>query len=73
MAVSAALRISLSEYMQYTAPLGFRDELLEGELILSASPTRRHADVCHKLTRVLENLVDGSKFVIRNDVTLILN
>lgn len=73
MDVSTVVRMSLSEYMQYTAPLGFRDELIEGELILSASPNRRHADVCHKLTRLLERLVDESKFVVRNDVTLILN
>ncbi len=73
MAVSTVVRMSLSEYMQYTAPLGFRDELIEGELILSASPNRQHADVCHKLTRLLEGLVDESKFVVRNDMTLILN
>jgi Uma2 family endonuclease len=73
MGVSTVVRMSLSEYMQYTAPFGFRDELIEGELILSASPNRRHADVCHKLTRLLERLVDESKFVVRNDVTLILN
>jgi Uma2 family endonuclease len=29
--------------------------------------------VCHKLTRLLERLVDESKFVVRNDVMLILN
>ena len=73
MAVSTVVRMSLSEYMQYTAPLGFQDELIEGELILAASPNRRHADVCHKLTRLLEKPVDESKFVVRNDVTLILN
>jgi Uma2 family endonuclease len=73
MAVSTVVRMSLSEYMQYTAPLGFRDELIEGELILSDSPNRRHADVCHQLTRLLERLVDEANFVVRNDVTLILN
>lgn len=73
MAVSTVVRISLSEYMRYTAPPGFQDELIEGELIWAASHNRRHADVCHKLTRLLESLVDESKFVVRNDVTLILN
>ena len=73
MASLIVVRMPLSEYMQYTAPLGFRDELIEGELILSASPNRRHADVCHQLTRLLEKLVDESQFVVRNDVTLVLN
>ena len=40
---------------------------------MSASPNRRHADVRHKLTRLLEKSVNESKFVVRNEVTLILN
>ena len=73
MAALTLLRMSLSDYMHYAPPPGFRDELIEGELILSASPNRRHADVCHKLTKLLENLVDERRFVVRNNVTLILN
>lgn len=69
---TTAYRMTLAQYATYHAPPGFRDELINGELLLSPSPTRRHQDLCFALLRLLDEKIDSSKFVVRMDTTMIL-
>ena len=39
--MSAVTHVGLAEYLDYVAPEGFEDELIEGEIILSPSPKTR--------------------------------
>jgi Uma2 family endonuclease len=64
--------MTISEYMTYEAPPGLRDELLEGELILSPSANARHADLCHRLLLLLEQRIRPG-YVVRQDTTMLLN
>ncbi len=49
--MSAVTHVGLAEYLDYVAPEGFDDELIEGEIILSPSPKTMHENVCHRLVR----------------------
>ncbi len=55
-------RVSIEEYLSYEAPPGFRDELIEGEIILSPEPKPLHATICKNLLMMLEGLLQGSSF-----------
>jgi Uma2 family endonuclease len=63
-------RMTVSEYMNYRAPSGFRDELIDGELILSPSAGTYHADLCSALTDLLKPLLRRTDFIVRQDTTV---
>lgn len=61
--------MTFAEYLKYTPPPGMQDELLNGDIALSPSPTRRHQDICHQLHRLLEARIRPG-FVVRGDTTI---
>ncbi len=65
-------RISLADYLDYVAPEGFDDELIEGEIILSPAPKVIHEDICRTLFRMLEDAVDNTEFVVWTGMSMAL-
>jgi Uma2 family endonuclease len=61
--------MTFEEYRQYEAPLGRRDELVNGEVILSPSPNRRHQDLCLAIYKLLDALVSPD-YLVRLDTTV---
>ncbi|MBV9499493.1 MAG: Uma2 family endonuclease [Acidobacteriaceae bacterium] len=61
--------VRFDEYTRFNAPPGSRDELINGEVILSPSPSRRHQDLCHAVQRLLEAAVLPG-YVVRLDTTI---
>jgi Uma2 family endonuclease len=57
--------ITIEQYLSFNAPAGFRDELIEGEIILSPDPKALHQEIAHRISRLLEYAIDGSQFVAR--------
>ena len=55
-------RMSIEEYLSYEAPPGFRDELIEGEVILSPDPKPLHSTICKNLLIILDELLKGSSY-----------
>lgn len=70
--MSATTHTSLAEYLEYVAPEGFEDELIEGEIVLSPSPKISHENVCHRLVRLLDRRLESSDFVVRRDTSMAL-
>ncbi len=57
--------ITLEQYASFKSPAGFRDELIEGEIILSPDPKVLHQEIAHRFCRNLERILEGSAFVAR--------
>lgn len=64
--------MTISEYLHYQTPPGFRDELIRGELILSPSAKPRHNSICTRIYEILSRLV-REEFVVNLDTTMILS
>lgn len=62
--------ITVEQYLSYEAPEGMRDELIDGEIILSPSPKPRHADICMRLYDLLRGALAENDFVIRFDTSM---
>jgi hypothetical protein len=65
-------RLSIDEYLSFQAPSGFRDELIQGEIVLSADPKPPHADVAKQLETLLTGTVHGSSFLVRQRMNMLL-
>ncbi len=61
---TAAARVSIEEYLAYQAPPGFRDELIEGEIVLSPDPKPSHSKICKNLVTKLDSLVNRQLFEV---------
>ncbi|MDQ2774387.1 MAG: Uma2 family endonuclease [Acidobacteriota bacterium] len=61
--------MTFTEYQRYEAPLGRRDELINGEIVLSPSPNRRHQDLCIQLQKLLDRVI-SSDYVARLHTTI---
>lgn len=70
--MSAVTHVGWAEYLDYVAPEGFDDELIEGEIILSPSPKAAHEDVCYQLLLLLTKSLEGSDFIVRFDTSMAL-
>jgi Uma2 family endonuclease len=64
--------MTVEQYLSYEAPDGMRDELIDGEIILSPSPKPRHAGICMRLYDLLRDAPAESNFVIRFDTSMLL-
>jgi hypothetical protein len=53
-------RLSIDECLSYQVPPGFRDELIEREIVLSPNAKPLHADVAKQLEAILTGAVQGS-------------
>lgn len=65
-------RLSIDEYLSYQAPPGFRDELIEGEIVLSPDPEPLHADVAKQLEAILTGAVQGTSVLVRQRMNMLL-
>ena len=72
-AVSTLTGLTIDRYLSYEAPEGFRDELIDGEIILSPAANRTHADVGARIYDLLKQILRGSGFVVRQDMTMRLD
>ncbi len=61
--------MTFTEYRRYEAPPGRRDELINGEIVLSPSPNRRHQDICFQIQKLLDHVVSPG-YVVRLDTTV---
>ena len=50
--------ITVEQYLTYDAPEGMRDELIDGEMILSPSPKPRHATLIMRLSNLLQQALE---------------
>ena len=57
--------ITIEQYLSFNAPAGFRDELIEGEIILSPDAKALHQEIAHRISRLLEHAIEGTPFVAR--------
>lgn len=57
--------ITVEQYLSFKSPPGFRDELIEGEIILSPDPKARHQEVAHRICGLLERHLQGAPFLAR--------
>ncbi len=71
--MSALTGVTIDQYLSYEAPEGFRDELIDGEIILSPEPKPRHEDICKSLYELLRNSLRGSGYVVRESVNMRLD
>ncbi len=55
----------VEQYLSFTAPAGFRDELINGEIILSPDPKALHQEVAHRICRLLERKLKRSGLLAR--------
>ncbi len=64
--------MTFTEYLKYEAPPGFRDELIHGELVLTASPKINHQKICKRLESLLDQLISPG-FVVFHDTTMFVS
>jgi Uma2 family endonuclease len=70
--MGATTRVSIDEYLSYQAPAGFRDELIEGKIVLSPSPKPLHAGIAKPLDTTLMAALRGSPFLVRQRINMLL-
>ena len=72
--MSTALEIvTLEEYFKFEAPDGTKDELIEGEIVISPSGSAAHALIIKRLGRLLDNLLADSPFEVNFDLSIVVN
>ncbi len=57
--------IHIEQYLGFEAPPGFRDELIEGEIVLSPDPKPLHAAVANRLSELLKAQLGGMPFAVQ--------
>ena len=67
------MSISLAEYLTYEGPPGTKDELIDGELVISPSGSPNHALVIKRLVRLLDDLVGDSGFEVNSDLSIVVD
>jgi len=72
-AASTLTGLTIEQYLSYEAPEGFRDELIDGEIILSPAAKPNHNDISLRLSDLLRSAVHGSSFIIRQEMNMRLN
>lgn len=73
MSTTASHIVSLEEYLKFEAPDGMKDELIEGEIVISPSATSAHALVVKNLVLLLHDLLQGPGFEVNADVSIIVD
>ena len=59
---------TFEEFLTYRPPPGFRDELIHGEIVLSPSASRKHADICFALSQLISRVIRPD-YIVRLDTT----
>jgi Uma2 family endonuclease len=70
---AASQTVSLKEYLEVQSVDGTKDELIQGEVVISPSGSPNHALLMKRLVRLLDGLVDGNEFEVNSDLSIIVN
>ncbi len=62
--------MTIEEYLDYQAPEGMDDELIQGVVVLSPSAFPDHADIYEQLCELLRERLRGSGFVVRQGTSM---
>jgi Uma2 family endonuclease len=73
MSTTVSRIVSLEEYLEFEAPDGTKDELIEGEIVISPSPTAGHALIVKSLLILLHEVLKGSAFEFSSDLSIIVD
>jgi Uma2 family endonuclease len=73
MSATASRIVSLEEYLEFKTPEGTKDELIEGEIVISPSATPAHALIVKRLGRLFDKELEGSEFEAHFDLSIILD
>ncbi len=65
-------RVSIEEYLSYEAPPGFRDELIEGEIVLSPDPKPLPSTICENLYNLLGEALQGARYSVHLATNMML-
>ena len=65
-------RVSIEEYLSYEAPPGFRDELIEGEIILAPDPKPLHATICENLYQSMQEVLKNTEYSVHLATNMVL-
>ncbi len=57
--------ITVEQFLAFAAPRGYRDELINGEIVLSPDPKITYQEMAYRIHRMLDRLLAGSGFVAR--------
>lgn len=70
--MGTAYKVSIEEYLAYEAPEGFRDELIEGEIVLSPDPKPLYSDVAENLYLLLKAALKGTNYLVKMRTNVVL-
>ncbi len=73
--MSTAARVSIREFLEFEAPSDGREELIDGEIVLSPDPKPLHSDVQKAIENVLTKAIQTAKasaFLVRSRVNVVL-
>ena len=65
--------VSLAQYLRMEYPEGSKDELIKGELVISPAAKPNHALIVKRLLRLLDEAVDGTRFEVNVDMSIIVD
>ena len=65
--------ITTEQFLAFQAPLGFRDELIEGEIVLSPDPKPIHHDVAEQVYLLLRNCLPQNLYKVGSRVNIKLD
>ena len=65
--------ISMENYLTFEAPEGAKDELIEGEIVISPSGSPRSALVIKRFVRLLDEMLEGADFEVNSDLSIVLD
>ncbi len=65
--------ITTEQFLAFQAPLGFRDELIEGEIVLSPDPKPFHHDVAEQVYLLLRNCLPQDLYKVGSRVNIKLD
>jgi len=64
--------VTLADYLRMQAPDGADDELIKGEVIISPAAKPNHALITKRLMRLLDEVVDETKFAVNVDMSIVV-
>src|SRR5579884_461573 len=63
----AAPPITVEQYLNFKGYPGLRDELINGEIVLSPQPKALHQEVCENVLHALREALQGSNYVVKHN------
>ncbi len=64
--------LTLEEYLSRSEPIDGRDELIEGELVISPSAFPDHMEVAYRIQSLIERCLERTGYVVRQDTSILV-